>query len=111
MGKPTPQNEFGDRKVVAPMMIRAADVRPDSYQEDVNSIELVWTTGAVGLRFDWWDGEYYLEELSLDEGAVRLDRLNGGAPLLDSHEDYTLASVLGSVVPGTARVENGEGLA
>jgi len=103
--------QLTDRTLTAPKMIRAAEVRPSSYQEADNSIEIVWTTGAKGLRFDWWDGEYYDEELSLEPGAVRLERLNAGACLLDSHDDWTLAAVLGSVVPGTARIEGSEGLA
>lgn len=98
------------RAVTAPTMLRAADVRPASYQEEDNSIEVVWSIGAAGLRFDWLDGGYYTEELSMDPGAVRLGRLNAGACLLDSHSTYSLSSVLGSVVPGSVRIENGEGL-
>ncbi len=98
------------RAVNAPTMLRAADVRPASYQEEDNSIEVVWSIGAAGLRFDWLDGGYYTEELSMDVGAVRLGRLNAGACLLDSHSTYSLSSVLGSVVPGSVRIENGEGL-
>jgi hypothetical protein len=109
--KHSPPNKDKSRALVAPTMLRAANVRPDSYREEDNSIEICWTTGAAGLRFDWYDGEYYVEELSLEPGAVNLDRLNAGACLLDSHDDYSLAAVLGSVVPGTARIEGGEGLA
>ncbi len=98
------------RAVNAPTMLRAADVRPASYQEADNSIEVVWSIGAAGLRFDWLDGGYYTEELSMDAGAVRLGRLNAGACLLDSHSTYSLSSVLGSVVPDSVRIENGEGL-
>jgi phage major head subunit gpT-like protein len=98
------------RAVTAPTMLRAADVRPASYQEEDNSIEVVWSIGAAGLRFDWLDGGYYTEELSMETGAVRLGRLNAGACLLDSHSTYSLSSVLGSVVPGSVRIENGEGL-
>lgn len=99
------------RAIDAPVMQRAATIRPASYREEDNSIELVWTTGAAGLRFDWYDGEYYVEELSLDADAVRLGRLQAGACLLDSHQDYSLRSVLGSVVPGTVTLANGEGSA
>ena len=95
----------------APMMVRAAEVRPASYQEADNSIEIVWTTGAAGMRFDWWDGSYYLEELSVAPEAVRLDRMNAGVCLLDSHETYSLRSVLGSVVPGSASVDGTQGTA
>ncbi|HMO06891.1 MAG TPA: hypothetical protein PKD10_04480 [Paracoccaceae bacterium] len=56
-------------------------------------------------------GEPYDEELSLDPGHVRLDRLHAGAPFLKVHEFDTLEAVIGSVVPGSARMENGRGVA
>ncbi|MFV0922744.1 prohead protease/major capsid protein fusion protein [Sphingomonas parapaucimobilis] len=108
MTAPAPATDT--RAVNAPTMLRAADVRPASYREEDNSIEVVWSIGAAGLRFDWLDGGYYTEELSMDPGAVRLGRLNAGACLLDSHSTYSLSSVLGSVVPGSVRIENGQGL-
>ena len=70
-----PDPQPPEQRKPAPMMVRAAETRPASYQEADNSIEIVWTTGAAGMRFDWYDGEFYVEELSLDPGAVRLDRL------------------------------------
>lgn len=100
-----------ERTLTAPKMQRAAEVRLDSYREEDNSIEIVWTTGAAGLRYDWWDGEYYEEELSLEPDAVRLDRLNAGACFVDSHKTRDLGNVLGSVIPGTASIANGEGVA
>lgn len=109
MAAPSPQTT--ERTLTAPKMQRAAEVRLDSYREEDNSIEIVWTTGAAGLRYDWWDGEYYEEELSLEPGAVRLDRLNAGACFIDSHKTRDLSNVLGSVIPGTAVIANGEGVA
>lgn len=108
MSKPKKPSE---QKFTSPLIYRAAEVRPSSYLADDNSIEIVWTTGAEGLRFDWWDGEYYLEELSLEPGAVRLERANAGICLLDSHQSYSLESVLGSVVPGSVTIADGEGTA
>ena len=108
---PVTQTPPPEQRTAAPMMVRAAEVRPSSYQEADNSIAIVWTTGAAGMRVDWMDGSYYMEELSVDPAAVRLDRLNSGACLLDSHQDYTLDSVLGSVVPGTASVDGAQGVA
>jgi phage head maturation protease len=99
------------RSFEAPTMQRAAETRPTSYRESDNSIEVVWSVGAAGLRFDWYDGGYYIEELSMEAGAVRLDRLNAGACVLDSHSSHRLASVLGSIVPGTVSIANGEGVA
>lgn len=62
-------------------------------------------------RYDWWDGTEYDEVLSVEAEAVRLERLNQGAPFLDSHCSYGLDNVIGSVVPGTAKIENGRGTA
>ena len=71
----------------------------------------MWTTGASVRRYSWLDGEEYDEVLSLDEGAVRLERLNLGAPFLDTHCSYALENVIGSIVPESARIEGGKGLA
>jgi hypothetical protein len=90
---------------------RAATFQPASFDPSDNSIEVVWSVGAEGTRFDWLDGGYYIESLSMDPAHVRLDRLNAGACLIDSHQDRSLAAVLGSVMPGTARIENGQGIA
>ena len=61
------------------------------------TVELFWTTGAGVVRTDE-SGQQYLEVLSLDPSAVRLDRLNSGrAPLLNSHSQDALDSVLGVV--------------
>lgn len=90
---------------------RNARALPATFDEADNSFEVCWTTGAAVTRFDWYDGEYYDETLSLARGAVRLDRLNDSGPVLDSHRDDGLAGLLGSIVPGTARIQDGKGLA
>lgn len=94
-----------------PIFGRSAEFRPDSYRESDNSIEVVWAAGARVKRYDWRSREYYEEVLDMKPEAVRLNRLNAGAPFLDSHNSWSLASVLGAVVPGTARIENGRGIA
>ena len=58
-------------------MLRAATLRAQSFDGKANTVDLTWTTGAAVARYDW-DGDY-VEVLSLEPGAVRLDRLNGGA--------------------------------
>jgi HK97 family phage prohead protease len=90
---------------------RAARTLPDTFNESDNSFEVCWTTGAAVTRFDWYDGEYYDETLSLAPGAVRLERLNDSGPVLDSHRDDGLGGLVGSIVPGSARIEGGKGLA
>lgn len=69
---------------------------PDTVNVDERTVDVIWTTGAQVKRSDWARGDY-IEELSLSPDAVRLDRLNRGAPLLDSHENFSLRSVLGVV--------------
>lgn len=90
--------------------LRAARLRSASFDADTNTIEIVWTTGAAVRRYDWWDGTECDEVLSLAPGAVRLDRLNAGAPFLDSHDPTQCARVIGSVVRGSARIESEKGI-
>ena len=102
---------MAEKQVRLPQFGRDATVRAGSFDQDANTVEIVWTTGASVRRYDYWDGTEYDEVLSLDPGAVRLDRLNLGAPFLDTHCSYGLDNVIGSVVPGSAKIEDGRGLA
>jgi HK97 family phage prohead protease len=43
--------------------------------------------------------------------SIRLGRLNDGAAVLDSHDQFQVASILGSIVPGSAAIVNGAGVA
>lgn len=69
---------------------------PDTINVEERTVEVVWTTGAQVKRASWSRGDY-IEELSLAPDAVRLDRLNKGAPLLDSHDSLGLRNVMGVV--------------
>ncbi|MBP1806467.1 prohead protease/major capsid protein fusion protein [Rubellimicrobium aerolatum] len=100
------------RNALLPLLGRAAEVRPASIDAEARTIEVVWTTGATVQRARWegWDERVeYDEELIVSGNAVRLDRLNAGAPFLDSHSSWSLGSVLGSVVPGSVRIEGSLG--
>lgn len=103
-------------EVMLPLVERAAEVRFAETGEagaGQREIEVVWTTGATVRRVRWtWEGpEEFDEELVIEPGAVRLERLNAGAPFLDSHMGGALGAVLGSVVPGSVRIEGGVGSA
>ncbi len=100
-----------DGASAGPTHVREVEVRPETWDEESRTLEIVWTTGAAVTRRDWWTGERWVEELSLEADHVRLGRLNGGAPLLDSHWSYGTSSVIGVVVDGTGRIEDGRGLA
>lgn len=91
-----------------PMLSLRAAVRPGSVDIEQRTAELTWTTGSKGRRYSWDVGSY-MEELDVSEKAVRLDRLNNGAPLLNAHSAYALDSVLGVVE--RAWIEGGEGRA
>ena len=97
--------------VSLPKFGRDAEVRAASYDEAENTVEVIWTTGAAVRRYSWREGVHYNEILEVTPEAVRLDRLNAGAPLLDAHMDYSLWNVIGAVVPGSARIEGGKGYA
>lgn len=88
--------------------MRRAAFQPATLNPDARTIELTWTTGARGRRASWFDGDWF-EELDMSSDAVRLDRLNNGAALLNSHQSADLSNILGVVE--RAWIENGEGRA
>ena len=51
-----------------------------------------------------------MEELAVDKKSIRLDRFNAMS-LLDTHESFSMDQRLGTVVPGTVRIEGGKGYA
>lgn len=99
-----------DTMIELPALRRSAELAPNSVDNDARTVEVIWSAGARVRRASFF-GEPYDEELSLDPAHVRLDRLNAGAPFLKVHEIDTLDAVIGSVVPGSARIENGRGIA
>ena len=68
---------------------------PQSADTDKRTIDAVWYTGAKVPRMDWRTGEEY--DLILSMKGCRLDRLNNGGPVLDSHCAYGVDSQLGVV--------------
>lgn len=103
-----PSPDKADERAVRLLAADALAFAPASYDRAAGTVEVVWSTGAGVRRYDWETGGFYIEELDLAGAA--LARLNAGAPLLADHEN-TLASLIGSVVPGSARVQSGKGLA
>lgn len=99
------------RAIAIPLQCREAAVEPDSLSEEKRTADLIFSTGAGVRRYDYWSGEEYIEELSMEKGAVRLDRMNGGAPLLNTHGRWYLEDQIGVVVEGTAKVDGSLGRA
>lgn len=98
-----------NRKLSMPMQVREAPI--ESVNEETRTAELVWSTGARVRRFDWERGRYYWEELGMRAEEVRLDRLNNGAPLLNTHNRWSLEDVLGVVEGKSAKVDGARGTA
>jgi len=78
-----------------PLSSRAA-ITPDSYNEADRTIEVVFATEAEVKRRNW-DGTNYTEVLSCKPENVRLERINSGANLVDSHSTYSIRSIIGVV--------------
>lgn len=87
------------------LSLRAA-VREGSVDIEARTVELTWTTGAKGARWSWDVGSY-MEELEVSDEAVRMERLNNGAPLLNTHKSDDLDDVIGVVE--RAWIEGGQG--
>lgn len=86
---------------------RSLNIKPSTIDEENRSVEVVWTSGASVRRFDM-RGEYN-EVLVVSNDAVDLERLNAGAPVLNTHRSYGLEDILGVVE--SAWLANGKGYA
>ena len=85
---------------------RAPATATSSWNEEARTVEVIWAAGARVRRRSWAEGEF-VEELAMDAASIRLDRLNGGASLLNSHAAWEMSDRLGTVVPGSVRIANG----
>ncbi len=96
--------------LLIPTQRREAFFRAASVDEKSRTVEIVWTTGAMVLRRRFSSDDFD-EELVVTQEAVRLDRLNNGAPFLNAHCAIDLDDVIGVVVEGSAKIKGGEGVA
>jgi hypothetical protein len=99
-----------EQLIELPRLIRDSEIRSESFNAEAYTVDVIWTTGATVRRVTWMNGTYD-EELVVTPQAVRLDRLNAGAPFLNTHADWDLSDIIGSIVPGSAKIEKGRGIA
>lgn len=82
---------------VGPSFLRAA-ITAGSYNEADNTIEVIFATEIEVKRRNWDGSLSYIEILECSANAVRLERLNAGANLIDSHDNSTVKTIIGRVV-------------
>lgn len=63
-----------------------AEIQTSSFNEDDYTVEVIAATDAPVLMRDW-DGFFY-EVLSMADGHVMKDRMEGGLSVLDNHDRY-----------------------
>lgn len=89
MPKPSSPKAQQRKVVQLPTMQRAATILPETFDEETNTVEVVWSTGARVRRYDWWEDEAYDEELEISEAAIDMSRFEAGAvPVLNNHRAY-----------------------
>lgn len=93
-----PQDSESRQTVDLPLMTRAAPV--SSVNADSRTLDVIFSTGStvrrtrvvvLGTRVP------YDETIIVSPEAVNMERLNAGAPVLDSHESWTTLSQIGVV--------------
>lgn len=86
-----------------------AMVQPKTLNEDDRTVEVIFGTDTPVRMWNWDIGEF-MEIMSFEDGHVRWNRFDNGAPVLDNHNRYNGArGVLGKVE--NYRTENGQGIA
>lgn len=83
-------------------------IAPSSWDPATRTIEIVASLGADVRRRDYRTGDVYIERLSMAPEAWDLDNFNRVGVLLDAHNGWDNAAVIGRCVPGTARIEDGQ---
>lgn len=79
--------------------------KPNTFDPVTREVEIVISTGASVRRWDWEVGDYE-EVLEISPTAIRMERMNQGAALLDSHNYWGgLSAMIGSIVPNSVRIE------
>ncbi|SEG12444.1 prohead protease/major capsid protein fusion protein [Marinobacterium lutimaris] len=95
------------RKEQMPNLKGKAFFKPDTVDHENRTVEVVFTTGEEGERYDWWNDSRFLESLEVSDKAIRAERLDKGLSVLDSHNRYAgIDAVLG--VTEEWRIEGGQ---
>lgn len=104
--------ETAQGQVMMPAMYREAPIVAGSFDAESRTFEIMWSAGAEVPRMDWYSGTRYIEQLEVSDAALRLERMNSGrAPVLDSHQRWSLDNIMGVIEANSVRIEKGEAFA
>jgi len=78
----------------------AAEILASQPEQQGRVRDVVFYSGAKVQRLDWWTGDKWWLSFSMKPEDVKLDRLNVGAPVLNSHGRFTLNDQIGVVEKG-----------
>ncbi len=105
--KPTPSEGVGPETFIRALALTRIAPADGADANTPVEFDAVMSTGAAVRRYDWSRDRFVLEVLDMNPAAVDIERMNGGASVLDSHRTYGLDAVFGNVVPGSVRLESG----
>ena len=86
-----------------------ARAEPSTFDEKRNTVDVIFATGSPVRRYDWRREEFYNEVLDMSKSSIRLERLNAGAPVLNTHDQWRIEDVIGVVEEAT--ISDGKGFA
>ncbi|MBC6714785.1 hypothetical protein H9Q09_01115 [Aurantimonas sp. DM33-3] len=109
-GNQTGRKPVGDAIRIPDRAFGEVEVRADTFSSEDRTVEIIWAAGAKVRRYSWDEG-YFMEELSMDASHIRMDRFASGMSLLDSHDAYSMDNRIGTVIPGSVRVDGGKAYA
>lgn len=99
------------RTLEMPLVVREATL--SSFDEKSRTAEFVFSTGARVMRSDFWTGERWIEEVSMDPSHANLKRVDqGSVPFLKNHGSWSgagIEDVLGRVTEASVDGKQGIG--
>ena len=99
--------EIGRRESPLEMATRDAVTVPNTWDEEARTVDVVLVDERTSTqrKRDWWSGKVIDEKIELDVTAVRMSRLNNGAPVLVAHRSRDPFAQIGKWAEGSARIE------
>lgn len=91
------------------LLTRSAAVSASTINVDARTVDVVFAS-STPVRRNSYAGAYD-EILEISDKAIVRTRLDAGISLLDTHDNWSVDSMLGSVLPGSLRIEGQKAIA